>query len=74
MNCPLSRQGETGWEEAPKQQNGEAVRLMKWLAGDEDVTEINESNADVDDSPRVDEKDLLRLMRFLAGEEGTELI
>ena len=43
----------------------DVVRLMKWLAGEDDV-EISEANADVNADGAVDDLDLLRLLRFFA--------
>ena len=52
----------------------DVVRLMKYLAGEEEdeetgePLEINYDSADVDGSGAIDEKDLLRLIRYLGGE------
>ena len=50
----------------------DAVRLMKFLAGEEDpetgkVYEISKKSADVNADGKVDEKDLLRLVQYLCG-------
>ena len=53
----------------------DVVRLMKYLAGEEEdeetgePLEINYDSADVDGSGAIDEKDLLRLIRYLGGEK-----
>ena len=52
----------------------DAIRLMKWLAGEIDPEtgeeyEINETEADLTGDGIVDELDLLRLMKYLGGEE-----
>ena len=53
----------------------DVLRLMKYLAGEEEdeetgePLEINFDNADVDGSGSINEKDLLRLMRYLGGED-----
>jgi thiol-disulfide isomerase/thioredoxin len=52
----------------------DVVRLMKYLAGEEEdeetgePLEINYDSADVDGNGAIDEKDLLRLIRYLGGE------
>jgi glucan-binding YG repeat protein len=48
----------------------DAIRLMKWLAGDE-VEEDTPfcANGDVDHDKEVDEHDLLRMMKYFGGEK-----
>ena len=53
----------------------DVLRLMKYLAGEEEdeetgePLEINFDNADVDGSGSINEKDLLHLIRYLGGED-----
>ena len=43
----------------------DAIRLMKWLAGEEDI-EISEENADISQNGIINELDLVRLLKYLA--------
>ena len=49
----------------------DAIRLMKYLAEDEEDTDIVEGNADVNEDGVVDGRDLVRIVKMLAEEEKT---